>query len=185
MKESDDESLNGVVLVEVNRIFDASTMKFLTKVCCGAYSLCLLPISFWDWLWAQIPGTGKMILSLNSINLDDVKNKCNLVDPASSHMLVSKIKPCKSEFKIFWTKLRMAHYNSDNLCENKITRITVVILELKREPFRRSYALDSNQVACYICWSTMLWLIACREFAWVSDLSAFDGMVLAYHGYDG
>lgn len=29
----------------------------------------------------------------------------------------------------------------------KTTRITVVILELKREPFRRSYALDSNQVA--------------------------------------
>ena len=24
-----------------------------------------------------------------------------LVDPASSHMLVSEIKPCKSEFKIF------------------------------------------------------------------------------------
>jgi hypothetical protein len=24
---------------------------------------------------------------------------CNLVDPASSHMLVSKIKPCKSKYK--------------------------------------------------------------------------------------
>ena len=27
-------------------------------------------------------------------------NKLHLVDPASSHMLVSKIKPCMSEFKL-------------------------------------------------------------------------------------
>jgi hypothetical protein len=33
-----------------------------------------------------------------------------LVDPASSHMLVSKIKPCMSKYKHFCTvKLRMAH----------------------------------------------------------------------------
>ncbi len=33
-----------------------------------------------------------------------------LVDPASSHMLVSKIKPCMSEYNLFTTvKLRMAH----------------------------------------------------------------------------
>ena len=33
-----------------------------------------------------------------------------LVDPASSHMLVSKIKPCMSKYKqIHTVKLRMAH----------------------------------------------------------------------------
>ena len=33
-----------------------------------------------------------------------------LVDPASSHMLVSKIKPCKSKYKqIYTVKLRTAH----------------------------------------------------------------------------
>ena len=33
-----------------------------------------------------------------------------LVDPASSHMLVSKIKPCMCKYKLFFTvKLRMAH----------------------------------------------------------------------------
>jgi hypothetical protein len=33
-----------------------------------------------------------------------------LVDPASSHMLVSKIKPCMSKYKRVCTvKLRMAH----------------------------------------------------------------------------
>ena len=41
--------------------------------------------------------------SLNATMLD-------LVDPASSHMLVSKIKPCMSKYKLFYTvKLRMAH----------------------------------------------------------------------------
>jgi hypothetical protein len=33
----------------------------------------------------------------------------NLVDPASSHMLVSKIKPCMSKYKCYTVKLRMAH----------------------------------------------------------------------------
>jgi hypothetical protein len=33
-----------------------------------------------------------------------------LVDPASSHMLVSKIKPCMSKYKpVYTVKLRMAH----------------------------------------------------------------------------
>ena len=33
-----------------------------------------------------------------------------LVDPASSHMFVSKIKPCMSKYKLLYTvKLRMAH----------------------------------------------------------------------------
>ena len=33
----------------------------------------------------------------------------NLVDPASSHMLVSKTKPCMSKYKCYTVKLRMAH----------------------------------------------------------------------------
>ena len=32
-----------------------------------------------------------------------------LVDPASSHMLVSKIKPCMSKYGSSTVKLRMAH----------------------------------------------------------------------------
>ena len=32
-----------------------------------------------------------------------------LVDPASSHMLVSKIKPCMSKYDLSTVKLRMAH----------------------------------------------------------------------------
>jgi hypothetical protein len=38
------------------------------------------------------------------------KRNSYLVDPASSHMLVSKIKPCMCKYKLFCTvKLRMAH----------------------------------------------------------------------------
>ena len=38
------------------------------------------------------------------------RNDSYLVDPASSHMLVSKIKPCMSKYKQICTvKLRMAH----------------------------------------------------------------------------
>ncbi len=39
-----------------------------------------------------------------------LKESSYLVDPASSHMLVSKIKPCMSKYKqIYTVKLRMAH----------------------------------------------------------------------------
>lgn len=39
-----------------------------------------------------------------------VAEECYLVDPASSHMLVSKIKPCMCKYELIQTvKLRMAH----------------------------------------------------------------------------
>ena len=43
-------------------------------------------------------------------SLESVRTNSYLVDPASSHMLVSKIKPCMSKYKQICTvKLRMAH----------------------------------------------------------------------------
>jgi hypothetical protein len=44
----------------------------------------------------------------------------NLVDSASSHTLVSKIKPCTSKFKYFTLKLRMAHYISYSLFDSPL-----------------------------------------------------------------
>ncbi|KAG5615376.1 hypothetical protein H5410_015200 [Solanum commersonii] len=45
-----------------------------------------------------------------------VIEECYLVDPASSHMLVSKIKPCMCNYKqIHIVKLRMAHSISYSL----------------------------------------------------------------------
>ena len=43
-----------------------------------------------------------------------------LVDPASSHMLVPKIKPCKSIVQSEHRKLRMAHYISYNLLDDDV-----------------------------------------------------------------
>ena len=43
-------------------------------------------------------------------NLDKHQlDRSYLVDPASSHMLVSKIKPCMSKYSPRTVKLRMAH----------------------------------------------------------------------------
>lgn len=47
----------------------------------------------------------------------------NLVDSASSHMLVSKTKPCMCKYKqLVLVKLRMAHYNSYDLFDNEEER---------------------------------------------------------------
>ncbi len=45
----------------------------------------------------------------------EVYDRCNLVDPASSHMLVSKFMPCMPKYNLFTAKLWMAHYNSYHL----------------------------------------------------------------------
>ena len=42
----------------------------------------------------------------------------NLVDSASSHTLVSKIKPCMCKYKSCTLKLRTAHYISDSPFDN-------------------------------------------------------------------
>jgi len=44
----------------------------------------------------------------------------NLVDSASSHTLVSKIKPCMSKYESFTLKLRTAHYISYNLFDSPL-----------------------------------------------------------------
>ena len=46
--------------------------------------------------------------------------RSNLVDSASSHTLVSKIKPCTSKYKSFTLKLRMAHYISYSLFDSPL-----------------------------------------------------------------
>ena len=53
------------------------------------------------------------VLQLNATVEDS-----NLVDSASSHTLVSKIKPCMSKYKSFTLKLRTAHYISFSLFDS-------------------------------------------------------------------
>jgi hypothetical protein len=53
--------------------------------------------------------TSRFVLALFQ-HASYVKEECYLVDPASSHMLVSKIKPCMCKYEQIQTvKLRMAH----------------------------------------------------------------------------
>jgi hypothetical protein len=55
---------------------------------------------------------GRLIATLEAVAIFGLQLNWNsyLVDPASSHMLVSKIKPCMSKYKqIHTVKLRMAH----------------------------------------------------------------------------
>ena len=77
-----------------------------------------------------------------------------LVDPASSHMLVSKIKPCMSKYKQF------IQWNCEWLIKSVIvylifltTWITVVILELiharKPRPLEGVYLLDKKPMPIY------------------------------------
>ena len=62
---------------------------------------------------------GRLLLALGRVRLVRAAGSPSssiryLVDPASSHMLVSKIKPCMSKYKHLYTvKLRTAHYISD------------------------------------------------------------------------
>ena len=56
---------------------------------------------------------------------------CYLVDPASSHMLVSKIKPCMSKFTLSNGETANGSLNQSRFLRwSKVTWITVVILEL-------------------------------------------------------
>ena len=50
----------------------------------------------------------------------EVAMDSNLVDSASSHTLVSKIKPCMSKYKYLTLKLRTAHYISYNLFDSPL-----------------------------------------------------------------
>lgn len=60
---------------------------------------------------------GRRVLLGVFFRIEDI----NLVDPASSHTLVSKIKPCMSKYKHFCTvKLRMAHYISYSLLDSTL-----------------------------------------------------------------
>ena len=74
----------------------------------------------WIWVGLDWIGLGRFLVGFCgtplpgsvaiAIVLEKERRNSYLVDPASSHMLVSKIKPCMCKYKLFCTvKLRMAH----------------------------------------------------------------------------
>ena len=72
--------------------------------------------------------------------------RSNLVDPASSHTLVSKIKPCMSKYKHYTVKLRMAHYISYSLFDSPCyldNRSNSRANTCTKQPSRVVYLLDT------------------------------------------
>ena len=70
---------------------------------------------------------------------------CYLVDPASSHMLVSKIKPCMSKFTLSNGETANGSLNQSRFLRwSKVTWITVVILEL----IHASFAKPRHHITC-------------------------------------
>ena len=104
---------------------------------CGVASCCRPPMSApprtprlrsWSWMWLMLKAGGRQPpVPKNTVRLETTTaspwpmprveagagsslRTCYLVDPASSHMLVSKIKPCMCKYELIRTvKLRMAH----------------------------------------------------------------------------
>ena len=63
----------------------------------------------------------------------DASARQNLVDPASSRMLVSKIKPCMSQNKLVYSESANGSLKQlYSIWWSRVTRITAVILELIR-----------------------------------------------------
>ncbi len=114
-----------------------------------------------------------------------------LVDPASSHMLVSKIKPCMSKYIPSNGETANGSLNQLWFLRSCPTRITVVILELIRATSSdltvRALLLDQNQSVlggfgrrpelCGEFWITspIATAMCRRHFFQTSALSTFDG----------
>ncbi len=70
-------------------------------------------------------------LCLDGGATDRSRNRRYLVDPASSHMLVSKIKPCMSKYRLYKSETANGSLNQLWFLRScHVTWITVVILEL-------------------------------------------------------
>ena len=77
---------------------------------CGVRSCaCEMFGRLYDRLLAHVVAAGSRLGRAGATRRLSFKT-CYLVDPASSHMLVSKIKPCMCKYELIQTvKLRMAH----------------------------------------------------------------------------
>lgn len=80
-----------------------------------------------------------------------LKRYSYLVDPASSHMLVSKIKPCMSKYKLLHSETANGSLNQSGFLRSYFpTWITVVILELiharKLRPSGKSAFIRSKPI---------------------------------------
>ena len=121
-------------------------------------------------------------------------SESNLVDSASSHTLVSKIKPCMCKYKILYRNcgrliisvivyLIIPHYLDNrsnsraNICIKAELSGTAVFISIKPSLFGVDLVSHNNLSNC---------MTTCRQWIiQVSALSAWDGSVLDYHGFNG
>ena len=101
-------------LTVIDTVFDAFKHQCLTsseQCCCGACLLWLcctaeglqaLIVICWTLWWCPQVVRLNLPVWLSSLQLG--VTSMNLVDPASSHMLVSKIKPCMSQYKLLYNE---------------------------------------------------------------------------------
>lgn len=85
------------------------------------YSSCMCVCGVvWCGVWGgsssnTLPPLSTLTYTHTHTHTHTLRSISHLVDPASSHMLSSKAKPCMSKYKGFCPKLRTAHYNGRNL----------------------------------------------------------------------
>ena len=117
-------------LLSVSRVDESEAMEETLTIDCEVYSCCGKSL-FEDVNLSTIDMCEKGSLLIAGFGHDNGNERINLVDPASSHTLVSKIKPCMSKYKQF------IRWNCEWLIISVLaylilltTWITVVILEL-------------------------------------------------------
>ena len=106
--------------------------KWHCSRCCESCCLCGILLFLLCLVSTKTKGTVyDVITCVVSKFVCPMREDSNLVDSASSHTLVSKIKPCMSKYKSLTLKLRTAHYISYSLFDSPLLfGIPVVILEL-------------------------------------------------------
>ena len=141
--------------------------------------------NIWHYLFSKL---------FRNISANHCAFRNNLVDSASSHTLVSKIKPCMCKYKILYRNcgrliisvivyLIIPHYLDNrsnsraNTCIKAELSGTAVFISIKPSLFGVDLVSHNNLSNCMPTWRQ--WIIQ------VSALSAWDGSVLDYHGFNG
>ena len=149
---------------------------------------------FWSLMYVKrriIRFVHRLVVNESSETIKD----SNLVDSASSHTLVSKIKPCMSKYKRFilwnceWLIISVIDYSiisyyldnrsnsRANTCINAQLYWRAVFIRYETNSLRWFVVIHNNFADRMA--------LRRRRFIQISALSTIDGRIEAYHGYNG